>query len=540
MSKPYFNLQHITPVALLEETTEDNPVSPAIRYFGEASQTIAQFDIVYIASYSGGIAQFAKASSAATSTAPGLLFVALNDAASGGKVVVTLGPISVPANTFGGTIGEPWYLSTGGGTSSSAGAVARKVGEISEVSATGSFNFCGWMAALGGTSTTLDYLAISRAMTGAGEAFKVTATISHATQSAEGADVSISQVTNARTSGDVIAYKGTVTSLNGTTAGVDHVVFDANATAGDADSDHIGLRLGSAIDVTLDSRAQTTGKNAWQVGSNLADALSIKSGTTSWLTLKTTTATPNWASSLALTGAGNAWDLDSTINHATGAHIGLDVSAAQITTARTAGTVTGIKSTVTSLTGTTAGVDHYAYEAAVTVGEANADHYAFKVGAGFDAVMDLTSCATGEANFWFASGLASCVKFGEVSVDYLKFVSTVGGQSATFGVPMRQSVTTVDMADGTWSLVLGAAGASETKLTGNIVFCDPNSTGAGEDLRLPPVAGSAGLPIDIINTGGENIVVKDSTGGTTYVTIATGKSARVVCNGTTWGVIAGA
>lgn len=96
-------------------------------------------------------------------------------------------------------------------------------------------------------------------------------------------------------------------------------------------------------------------------------------------------------------------------------------------------------------------------------------------------------------------------------------------------------VTTVAMADAAHALVLHPknAGAGETVLTGNIVFCDPESGGASEILTLPAVADSAGLWIDIYNTGGEGIVVKD-VAANTVITLDTAQSGRVACNGTVW------
>jgi hypothetical protein len=126
------------------------------------------------------------------------------------------------------------------------------------------------------------------ALTGTGDAANISVTMSHATQSAEALDVSIAQITNARTSGDLVAIKASVTSLTGTTAGVDHVAFDAAATAGDADSDHIALRVGANFSHTIDSRAQATGQNVWAIADNLASALNITEGSNSYIQAVTT------------------------------------------------------------------------------------------------------------------------------------------------------------------------------------------------------------------------------------------------------------
>jgi len=102
-----------------------------------------------------------------------------------------------------------------------------------------------------------------------------------------------------------------------------------------------------------------------------------------------------------------------------------------------------------------------------------------------------------------------------------------------YGAVTRQAVQTLDMNDTQVALTTINA-ASKTQLSGNIIFADPNSAGASEDLLLPPEAECTGMALDIVNTGGESIVVKEDGDSTTIVTIATAKGARVVCDGTTW------
>lgn len=92
-------------------------------------------------------------------------------------------------------------------------------------------------------------------------------------------------------------------------------------------------------------------------------------------------------------------------------------------------------------------------------------------------------------------------------------------------------ITTVDMADVTHTLVLGTAGANETKLLGNIVFVDPNSTGASEQLPGPPEANMQGVTLYIANTGGEDILFRDNANAVTIVTISPNETAIVFCNG---------
>jgi hypothetical protein len=111
-------------------------------------------------------------------------------------------------------------------------------------------------------------------------------------------------------------------------------------------------------------------------------------------------------------------------------------------------------------------------------------------------------------------------------------VTTNDVESVTFAKPMRMAVATVDMADAAHALVLGTAGAAETKLTGNMVFCDANGATA-EILTLPAEAGSAGLWIMLANTGGETITVNDDAAAT-VCSVATVEHALLMCDGTTW------
>lgn len=92
----------------------------------------------------------------------------------------------------------------------------------------------------------------------------------------------------------------------------------------------------------------------------------------------------------------------------------------------------------------------------------------------------------------------------------------------------------LDMNDATVQLTVDNGTTAGTLLTSNILRIDPNSTGAGEDLELPPEADVAGVVLWIYNTGGENIVVKDDSGVTTIDTLATTEFGFFFCDGTAW------
>lgn len=265
-----------------------------------ASTTIAQFDIVYANGRDTTVPNLLRvtpADSDAQASVQPPLFVALNGAAAGQTLDVSAGPVQIPMAILVGSVGDLVYVdSTAGGKALAPGTYAQPIGKVTKTGSIadgGSFVFMGAMGSPAGASsfTAIDLNGTfdqDAALTATGDAANIAVTMSHATQSAEALDVSIAQITNARTSGDLIAVKASVTSLTGSTSGVDHVCYDASATAGDADSDHIGLRLGASVDVTLDSRAQTTGKNVWKVGDNLASALDVQEGSNSYIKVVTT------------------------------------------------------------------------------------------------------------------------------------------------------------------------------------------------------------------------------------------------------------
>lgn len=97
----------------------------------------------------------------------------------------------------------------------------------------------------------------------------------------------------------------------------------------------------------------------------------------------------------------------------------------------------------------------------------------------------------------------------------------------------RFGAVTIDMADATHTLTVEVAGAAETQLTGNLLFVDPNSGGASENLVLPAEADCAGLLLFVFNTGGEGIVVQ-SDAPATVITLDTAQCGLVACDGTTW------
>lgn len=108
------------------------------------------------------------------------------------------------------------------------------------------------------------------------------------------------------------------------------------------------------------------------------------------------------------------------------------------------------------------------------------------------------------------------------------FTGQDGRHNQNRSVPLAP-VQTIDMADATFKLGLDAAQSS------HVLFVDPNSGGASEELWLPPV--EDGLHVLIVNTGGEAIALKDAAGADVAngpVEIATAEIAWAASNGAIW------
>lgn len=76
---------------------------------------------------------------------------------------------------------------------------------------------------------------------------------------------------------------------------------------------------------------------------------------------------------------------------------------------------------------------------------------------------------------------------------------------------IEQGRQIIDMNDAAVTLVLGEAAAGQVRMVNSLLYVDPNSTGANEDLTMPAAADWRG-PVSIVNTGGETIVVKNAAG----------------------------
>jgi len=145
-------------------------------------------------------------------------------------------------------------------------------------------------------------------------------------------------------------------------------------------------------------------------------------------------------------------------------------------------------------------------------------------------VVNLEASATGEALVKLADNLASAFEVKQSTNSYLKFVTSNDLERVEAKkILALPEVITIDMGDAAHAIVLGTAGAAQTKLLGNVVLCDANSTGT-EALTLPTAANCDGLVLIIHNTGGEDITFPDIAS----LTLSTTEMAIVTCDGTSW------
>lgn len=374
-----------------------------------------------------------------------------------------------------------------------------------------------WAVPWSDLNTTFD---LDVALTGTGDGANMAVTMSHATQSAEGLDVTLSQITNARTSGVLSAVKSTIVSLTGSTAGTDVYAYEAAVTVGAAAVDHFAFKQGAGFDWTLDLSACATTEAGFMLGANLASALRIGTeALTTQMVFRTTTAAPGIDETWALSGTGDAHNIAATMSHATQSAEALDVSIAQITNARTSGDLIAIKAGITSLNGSTAGVDHVAFAGVVTAGDADSDHILLRQGAGFSHTIDLRACATGEGVVAVADNLASAFVVKEGSTEYIKVVTTNSGEGVVITGARQISATAAAIA-GVTTLTSADSGG-----------CFSVAKTSAYTITLPAPAQGMRFKFMILDAGA-NIVTIASSGANLYGQLSIANVATQV-NGST-------
>lgn len=116
------------------KTTETGTYNTSQSFKATAGAALSIGDVVYQSA--DGVVSVA--SSAAIATARGPLFVCMNNAASGGEVIVAIGPVNLEGylDTAAAAYGDPVYLSTAGDMSLTAGTVPVQTGYVSFVGTT--------------------------------------------------------------------------------------------------------------------------------------------------------------------------------------------------------------------------------------------------------------------------------------------------------------------------------------------------------------------------------------------------------------------
>ena len=287
-----------------------------------------------------------------------------------------------------------------------------------------------------------------KALTAAGDGVNSNTSVNHATANAEGIDLLLRQLTTARTAGTMSAIKAAVTSLAGDLGGtynnIELVVTDGGGT-----TTHNAIKAGAGFDALIDVSAAGTGEADVVVGDNLAEAFQVREAANLYLTVVTTNSSEAVKVSktldldaaldqdVALTGTGDGANLATSMSHATQSAEALDVAASQLTNARTAGELVGVKSSVVGLAGDTSGGTMVGVDLNVTKNGGSAVAHAIKVGAGFDSAIDLSEAATGEADFLVGDNLASALQIREAANVYLDVVSTNNAERVKASKPLR-------------------------------------------------------------------------------------------------------
>lgn len=211
-----------------------------------------------------------------TSGATYVAFDALNVTANGGSAVYEV----VKQGT-----GYTWTIDSSGAATTEAGwkVGSNKASALKVGNGTLTYGLLGTATATPGMDWTFTATA---ADTGA---WSMTGSINHATANYTGALAHATQLTTARTAGQVNAQAASCTSLAGDTSSVLYVDFDAQApTDGGGTVLHVAFKVEAGHDRALDLTACATGEGVCAVADNLAVAFAIKEATNSYYTVVTT------------------------------------------------------------------------------------------------------------------------------------------------------------------------------------------------------------------------------------------------------------
>lgn len=173
---------------------------------------------------------------------------------------------------------------------------------------------------------------------------------------------------------------------------------------------------------------------------------------------------------------------------------------------------------------------------AVTAGDGGATNSTGAHAGGAGGAVTITGGAGGNASAGSGDGGSG----GDVTLSPGSGGTSSGGSSGAngevkvSGTPLSfADAQTIDMDNSQVALTRVPGTPSGTEVTSNVLYVDANS-GDTEDLLLPPEADCNGLTLVIVNTGGEDIIVKEDGDSTTICTISTNEIGLVTCDGTTW------
>lgn len=188
---------------------------------------------------------------------------------------------------------------------------------------------------------------------------------------------------------------------------------------------------------------------------------------------------------VALTAAGEIAAFTGTINHATAAAEGLDVTLTQLTTPRTAGNVSAIKVATTSLAGDSGGI-YNNMECQTTDGGGAVTHNAIKVGAGFDAALTADT----------ADLVISTTTSGELQLSAVALLNIDAGANLDVDVTGTLDVLA------TGAMSIDATGASNVSATSGNLTVSTLTTGTLilDSVALLDMNAGANLDIDVTGT----------------------------------------
>lgn len=245
----------------------------------------------------------------------------------------------------------------------------------------------------------------------------------------------------------------------------------------------------------------------------VAVALPLSGGAGSFAGL---TATGPVEFDVARTTAGAGLDIDLTINSASASASALDLTAVQLTTARTSGAVNGLKAATTSLAGDLNSVVYADIRcAAPTDGGGTVVHAAVVVEAGHDVALDLSACATGEADIVVGDNLAVALQIREGANNIMQVATTNSAELVTWGYPFAFGATVNIIAD-------PGTGQAIPVTRSGVCMITTGGSGQTNTLAVPTFVGQTLTLVMDVDGGGDRVITVASAfnqAGNTTITL---------------------